>query len=384
VPDGIDTGDNRADFRELPVPTAGARNLAGERFDLVAWWTVPAWREDAGPIRIRTRLVASGWKDRQQGALEFRGDRRVFDAAAGDTVAVEFLVDASPGPVPTPVLLTSGAVESSVGPERIWCGVSGFVFTEVQPRPAEGEPEWFELLNRSASVLDLEGWGIRDRAGAVRALASGSVVEPGEYVVFTADRGQLVTSHAPPSLLFEPEGGWPTLNDTDPGGSVAADSLHLVAPGGEVVDLVTWSRADIEERGRSLQRSRVEPGRVSLWLPSVDGASPGRAGEGEFREWPAAGMSCLPDPFTPDGDGSGDTLEVLVTGVAVRGVSVFDLQGDLVRELEAVRAGDRTLARWDGVDGRGRPVPAGAWVVVAEFEEPPGLLQRVVGLGRPR
>jgi hypothetical protein len=94
-------------------------------------------------------------------------------------------------------------------------------------------------------------------------------------------------------------------------------------------------------------------------------------------------MSCLPDPFTPDGDGDGDVLEVLlVQAAAVRSISVFDLQGDLVRVLDLVLAGDRALARWDGTDSRGRPVPAGAWVVVAELDGQKAISRAVVGLGR--
>ena len=95
-------------------------------------------------------------------------------------------------------------------------------------------------------------------------------------------------------------------------------------------------------------------------------------------------MRCAPDPFTPDGDGVDDVLEILVLLPAVRRVVVFDLRGDPVRSLEFVEAGGRVAARWDGTDAQGRPVPPGAWVVVVEPEGAGPPLRQVVGLGRVR
>lgn len=385
VPDGADSGNNRVDLRALPSPTPGAANLPAEQFALAEWWTDPVWREDAGSLVLHTRVVAIGWRAQQLGQVEVWGRTEHLAAAPGDTTHFEFLREVVPGAVDVGIVLRGGSAIAEVGPARVWCGVSDLVLTEVQPRPVDGEPEWVEILNRGAGPVDLEGWALRDRGGAQRLLGTGVVVARGERLVFTSDARRLRDLH--PGLAatcLEPSGGWPTLNDTDPGGGVAADSLHLIAPGGEVVDLVTWRRADIDDRGRSLQRSSIEHGRRSLWLPSVDAASPGAEGAGERRQWPSGGMICRPDPFTPDGDGDRDVLEILLAQGSVRAITVFDLQGDLVRELEVVVAGDRAVARWDGTDARGRSVPAGAWVVVAETTEPPRFQRRVVGLGRNR
>jgi hypothetical protein len=384
VPDGQDTGNNREDFRRLPVPTPGTQNLAEERFDLAAWWTEPAWREDAGALRIRVQLLASGWGLRQTGTARLWDQDRALLATAGETIELEFLRDVDTGAVEAELHLMYGLQSVRVDSLPVRCGVADLVLTEVQPRPADEEPEWFEVLNRGSRPLSLEGWGVRDRGGELTGLAENFVIEAGERVVFTADVGQFSGQYGSPARVLRPGGGWPTLNDSDPGAGVAADSLHLVAPGGAIVDLVTWTRSDITERGRPLQRSQIDPGRPSLWLPSVDGPSPGAEGDGERRLWPDGGMVCRPDPFTPDGDGVADELEILLTAYPVRAVSVFDLQGDLVRALDVIRAGERAIARWDGNDARGRQVPAGAWVIVAEPEGSAPLLRRVVGLGRAR
>lgn len=383
VPDAADTGSNRADFVALPRPNPGAPNLAAEQFDLVRWWTEPVWREEAGPLLLRLRFVATGWAPHQEAVVEVWGARSLLQSAAGDTLEVRAERWVDPGPVETGVGVLADGVERTVGPSRIWCGVGAVAMVEVQPRPADNEPEWVELLNRSDQPVDLAAWSLRDRGGPVRRVGSTVTLPPGQRIVLTADAPALRAHYADEEIMcLEPAGGWPTLNDTDPGAGVAADSLHLIGPTGEVVDLVTWRRAGIEERGRPLQRSRIEVGRASVWLPSVDAPSPGAAGAAEGRQWPRDGMSCRPDPFTPDGDGEGDHLEILLDRAVVGAIRIHDLQGDVVRELEVVQAGWRAAARWDGTDARGRPVPPGAWVVVAETTDPPGLRRQVVGLGR--
>jgi hypothetical protein len=160
----------------------------------------------------------------------------------------------------------------------------------------------------------------------------------------------------------------------------------LVRPDGVVVDLVTWSRADLDERGRSLQRGRIRPGQASIWMPSSGPAGPGEPSTAESRLWPESGLRCSPDPFSPDGDGHGDELEVLVVGEwSSARIAVFDLQGDLVRELLAVDAGSRHAAVWDGKDAEGRDLPPGAWVIVVDAVDRSGTslrMRSVVGLGR--
>lgn len=388
VPDGQDTDENARDFRALPAPTPGRVNLAAEDFALVRWTADPVWREDPGPVDLELELEAVGWAAIQRGRIEVDPDAWTLSAAAGDTVRIRVALDCALGP--SPVQIRFGAEPTrmrDLAAVPLHCGIGALVLTEVQPRPADGEPEWLELRNRSGATLALAGWALRDRGGPSRALTDGDSLAAGARVVLTSDPAGLLARYpGTPSRILVPLGGWPSLNDTGKDAASAADSLHLLDPSGAVVDLVTWRAADIEERGRPLQRGALEPGQVSLWLPAVAGATPGAGAADEGRAWPPGGLLCVPDPFTPDGDGQGDELEVLVVGAFSRAdARVFDLRGDLVRELPLVGSSSRRVARWDGRDTTGRPVPSGAYVVVVETDgEVPKRLRRVVGLGRAR
>ena len=390
VPDGLDRDDNARDFQSLPEPTPGRPNLAAESFSLVHWWSEPAWREDAGPVGFRAHLIPTGWADSQGGVLRLDGREYALRAAPGDTLQFGALIQCSPGLVRLGLALGAGAQEpAAVGPEAIRCGVTALVLTEIQPRPADGEPEWFEIHNRGSTLLRLDGWGVRDRGGRRREFAAPDSMHAGERLVVTADVFRLRERYPSVTARFiELASAWPTLNDSDPAADVAADSLYLLAPGGTVADLVSWRRHMIEERGRPLQRGQVVVGELSFWMPATAGPTPGEASPDESRVWPETGLECRPDPFTPDVDGAAGELEILLVGAwAATRAAVFDLRGDLVRELDLIGLSGRAAARWDGLDQSGRTVPSGAYVVVVEAEDERGAqtrLARAVGLGRAR
>jgi hypothetical protein len=388
VPDGADTDDNATDFRVLAGPSPGRMNLARDDFTLARWSPHPVWREDAGPLRLVLEFVATGWGLHQSAWVEVGPATNRVSAAAGDTARVTTVLECQPGDLSIPVRI-GGSPDStrSILDLPLRCGVDALVITEVQPRPRDPEPEWFELCNRAPVSVSLDGWSVRDRGGRARPLDGDLVLGPAERAVFTADPVRLRAHYAVRDVSILPvDGGWPSLNDSDPAPDAAADSLHLISPRRAVVDLVTWRRADLEDRGRSLQRGVVRAGRQSLWLPATGSPTPGEPSPDESRVWPSHGLVCSPDPFSPDADGLGDELEVLLVGPADGPVArVFDLQGDLVRELALVGQSGRFAARWDGSDSQGRQVPAGAYVVVVEDgQSATGPLRRVVGLGRSR
>jgi hypothetical protein len=388
VPDGRDGDDNASDFRGLEQPTPGDENLPAESFRPVAFEARPVWREDAGVLQLGLSLVADGWAARQVASLELAGRDFALEATPGDTLVLDAELVVPVGAVEVPCQLEmSGRNAVPVDLPELWCGVSDLVVTELQPRPSTGEPEWIELLNRSIDSVPAGEWGLRDRGGRLHRIGTTVPVPPGGRLVLTSDALEFAARY-PGVVAHHPEGGWPQLNDTAPAVGVAADSLHLVDPRGRVVDLVTWDEDLIEDRGRSLQRGRVEVGRRSIWMPATGTPSPGMAASDEVRLWPLEALACRPDPFSPDGDGRGDTLELLLVGRWSRSrARVVDLRGDLVRDLRFYGSEDRAAARWDGRDERGRPVPAGTYVVVVECEDAAGSKHRfteAVSLGRLR
>ena len=87
------------------------------------------------------------------------------------------------------------------------------------------------------------------------------------------------------------------------------------------------------------------------------------------------GLVVTPNPFTPNGDGLYDEVDISyvlpeATNWAV--VEIFDIQGERVRVLQKFRPDDvinRTLSlTWDGRDETGRLVPMGIYVVRVEVE----------------
>ncbi|RKZ18529.1 hypothetical protein DRQ53_00400 [bacterium] len=383
VPDGQDSGDNASDFRALDVVTPGQANLRAQDFRLLSWWPEPAFSELPTDRLLHIEFTASGWQPLQEALLTLDQQSRQLRVEAGGTVRVEFTVECASGQTVFVPHIDTGDGARALGRLTLACGAGSLVFTEIQPRPAEGEPEWVELLNRGPGQLRLDGWGMRDSGGRLRYLAADRVLQAGERHVVSADAARLRSIYpAIGAAVSETQGGWPALNDTAAPGAVHADSLYLVHPDGAVVDLVIWSADLIEARGRPLQRGRIVQGQQSLWLPALGSASPGKAAADEDRIWPGYGLACRPDPFDP----AQDELELLVTGAFIDAqAAIYDLRGDLVCPVELLGAGEHLAGRWDGRDVRQKPVPSGAYVVVVRARAPDGgvtRLRHIVGLGR--
>ncbi len=81
------------------------------------------------------------------------------------------------------------------------------------------------------------------------------------------------------------------------------------------------------------------------------------------------GCQRIPNPFTPNADGKNDYCQFLapMLGYEEAAIYIFDLHGALVREID-VPAGfsAKRVARWDGTDSSGRPVPPGLYLYVIE------------------
>ncbi|MCB1163172.1 hypothetical protein KDL67_10840 [bacterium] len=94
---------------------------------------------------------------------------------------------------------------------------------------------------------------------------------------------------------------------------------------------------------------------------------PVQCGEGRSsRAGDSSALTLPPTCFPNPSRGGGELRFDLPRGMQVR-VAVYDVSGRLVRELgrRELQAGPQTL-RWDGLDGGGRPVPAGAYMIRAQ------------------
>ncbi len=127
-----------------------------------------------------------------------------------------------------------------------------------------GQADSIELLNTTASSIDISGWYLSDAAGDLRKfeIPAGTILGPGEYVVFAEE-------------LFNPNPGNPGENDFALSG-IDGDDVWLVIPDGNggvhsfVDDVHFGAAADGEAFGRVPNGAgRLVPlGRVTLGGPN--------------------------------------------------------------------------------------------------------------------
>ena len=386
VPDGADRDDNGTDFRRLPRPTPGGVNLPATWFEASAGTIDPPWRADAGPVLWNVHWIARGWSDRHSAELNAGGGRRRFEAAAGDTVTLAVTLELGVGPHD---LVVEGWADAPgfAGADtlRVQVGTASVRLTEIQPRPATGEPEWVEIL--VTGPVDLSPWSIAD-SGSARRVGDVGPIAAGSRILLTSDPDGLRAFHGldPSVVVRRPDGGWPTLNDGSPGDPDPADAFRLFDGDGRLLDRATYRRDELGDRGRSLQRTTVVRDGASVWVLAAGPPTPGVAHAMESYRIDDPVLSVGPDPFSPDGDGREDLLQiVLETPGATPIAQVRDLWGDLVVELDGAAGPDRAHWQWDGLDADGRPVPVGAYVVWVRADADEGgarAWRRVFGLGR--
>lgn len=91
----------------------------------------------------------------------------------------------------------------------------------------------------------------------------------------------------------------------------------------------------------------------------------------EYMFYPLTTCERLPNPFTPNGDGINDYAQFYypemyrLDGV----ISIFTIRNIKVKEIEVKRgAGAVEMARWDGTDFAGNPLPMGLYIYVIKTE----------------
>lgn len=380
VPDGQDTDDNARDFRALDRATPGEVNLAANWFDPIPATVDPPWRADPGELRWSPRWIARGWSPSQSAGVEIEGKPWTLEADAGDTVAIDlhFTLD-----VGNHVFVHSGAPEPArTESTRVRVGPVAVRLTEIQPRPAPGEPEWVELFNAGPDAVHLAGWALGDATSAREMGVVGSL-PPGARWIVTADPVAWAAVYGTGAFVVRPEGGWSTLNDGRAGDPLPADAVRLFDAEGRLVDRASYRRDDLGERGQSLQRTDVVVAGEVLWILTAGDPTPGLEHPSEgFVPGPDP-LDVGPDPFSPDGDAVDDLLQVVLEepGADPR-ATVYDLFGDEVKRLEGAVGPARAHWQWDGTDLRGRPAPVGAYVVQVRRVDDGRVWRRVVGLGR--
>lgn len=273
------------------------------------------------------------------------------------------------------------------------------IVNEIMFAPFAAAAEYVELVNIGDNDVDLSGWTLADRkAGSQKANGitigeEGQRIRPWEYVVLGSDSSLLTwfphLRQIDSRLVRICTADWLALNNE-------GDDIIVRDPMGHVIDSVAysplWHNPGVEDQtGRSLEKIRPagrsnDARNWSTCALSV-GGTPGTVNSiyAPATGLPDAQLSILPNPFSPDGDGTEDFAVIsyhLVSDVSMLNVKIYDIRGRLVRCLvNNEPAGARGEIVWDGRDDGGRKARIGPYVVLLEaLNDPGGIISIAKGL----
>lgn len=379
-----------------PTPGEGPPSVhQGVDFSPVRLTLEPPFGEDGGAVEISSVIANLGMASAPEGSLHvlIYGDldhsstpspSEVILAgtpsppAPGDSVAVDASWFGTDGTVPV-IVLTSCAGDSIASDDTLrveWNRGTDLVINEIMYRPAPGEPEWIELHNRSESPVVLAGVILSDSREDVTVTADSILVEAGGYVILAPDSADFRESwpDAPGVIVETPS--WPALNDQTQPGHEYADDVRISLPCGQTLDMVPYDAFWGGSEGVSLEK--IDPA-ASGWLPASWSTCSGTGTPNEQNSSynPDPGhhgfLSCEPDPFSPDGDGSDDALSIHVEGEGLVTVEIYNVQGrSLLLLADGAQSGGGITVSWDGLDADGCRLPVGRYIVYARLERSNG------------
>ena len=244
----------------------------------------------------------------------------------------------------------------------------------ADPTPSAGLPpyEYVELWNVGESPVILSGWTLR--CGRSEHTFGPCVIAPRAYLTVCSEEAASWLAPFGPVYAM-----WKSATQlTNDGQTVALRDAGGHLQSSVTYDL-TWYRDTRKKTGGwSLEwsadttqaRAALGAADAAMWRASADpsGGTPGALNSWQVGTAVArAAMQVEPERFSPDGDGVSDEVTVryvLPEADARVDLVVFDRYGApvrrLARDVMALREGAYV---WNGCDERGRPVPAGIYVI---------------------
>ena len=239
------------------------------------------------------------------------------------------------------------------------------IINEIMLDPPSGEPEWFEVFNRSLETINLSGWlfSDSDTTGPIVFCTEDRFVDPGVYAVISED-SSIQYAMEDVEHLYVPF-RWSVLNNEE-------DVLYLYDPSGGVIDRVSYRGSWQSIQNTSLER--ISPERASgdsaNWYSCTapSGMTPGTANSVYAPSIPSESkISIRPDPFSPDGDGFEDVAGIsyqLPAETAFIRLQIYDINGRLIRTLAGgAPSGSQGCVLWDGKDENGKKASIGVYIV---------------------
>ena len=206
-------------------------------------------------------------------------------------------------------------VEAYIPPLSMALAVNEIMYT-----PMSGEPEWVELVNTTASVVNLKQWQLRDQTAGVFLPATD--LPAGGYVVVTGDSAGVGAGSPDLAVIVVP--GFPTLNNT-------GDEVTLLSPTAAIIDAVDYTLLARTSAGRSLEKvSPLLPSQEeSSWVvsPSSRGHTAGRPNSAPAPT-DQTGLTLSPNPLEINRPTSILTLQYATPFPAVNlHITIYDLAG---------------------------------------------------------
>lgn len=254
------------------------------------------------------------------------------------------------------------------------------VINEILTNPYDGEKsDYVEIFNRSSHIIDMKdviiGYGGDTLPQkTVNACSKGFQLYPNKYIVLCKQRSLTLQQYIckDEKCLIE--------CDSLPDFAISNGIIHLTDRSLRSIDRFEYSEEMhypklLSTKGVSLERLYVDRATQdeNNWRSAAESAGYGTPGYRNSQIGCAesnAEFAVIPEVFSPDNDGFEDFTEVLCQFSDEENrvsITFYNNRGYPVKQLaNNVLCGTEAHFRWDGIDDKGQPAPAGIYVVQLE------------------
>ncbi|MBR9859142.1 hypothetical protein GYB22_00015 [bacterium] len=255
------------------------------------------------------------------------------------------------------------------------------IFNEILFNPIGDGPDYIELYNRSAHLIDLNGCVLLRQVDTIykdEVFLPPILCHPGQFLLFSEDLNLVRARYrcGPDSNLVELK--TPTMTNKE-------GTVLLLDSGFQMLDSITYSE-DLHFSllnsydGVSLERISYEGNSwdVSIWQSSAsieNFGTPGRQNS-QLIENNQNAFQLISSLIQPNGNGSFDALQFQYRfsspGYVIQ-TRIFDLSGNLVdRPLNQESMNTSGIYSWDGIKNDGSLIEAGNYVLLIHAIHPGG------------
>ncbi len=240
------------------------------------------------------------------------------------------------------------------------------VINEIMAAPdlSQNQTEWVELYNRSQKTVNLKNWFVGDENNSTIISSDELLIASSTFLILTEDRNKFLATYPDINSSVIQVESWQTLNNSDDGVTLR-DSLDFLVEqivyGTLPPNGISWERIDFDKSGSD----------SANWWRSVDpsGATPGKENSVHTTFSSNIQMKLSPNPFSPDGDGFDDELDIeyqipLGSNLTLK---IYDVKGRIIRTLSNDQPQVSGKTVWDGKNDEGEIVRTGIYVLFVQI-----------------